>query len=79
LITAFTSLHSRKVLQKQDFHFKQQTKKTQESARRTENTISFASVISQAQNLRVSTMIMSTKFELQNNSLTKQKTVETIN
>ncbi len=48
-------------------------KKTQESARRTENTISFASVILKHKTCESATMIMSTKFELQNNSPTKQK------
>jgi hypothetical protein len=72
-------LHSRKVLQERDFRFKQQTKKTQESARRTENTISFASLISQAQNLRVCDNDHVYKVQATKQLTDKAKTVETIN
>lgn len=54
-------------------------KKTQESARRTENTISFASVISQAQNLWVCDNDHVYKVQATKQLTDKAKTVETIN
>jgi hypothetical protein len=70
-------LHSRKVLQKQDFHFKQQTKKTPRVSKK--NTISFASVISQAQSLRVCHNDHVYKVRATKQLTDKAKTVETIN
>jgi hypothetical protein len=72
-------LHSRKVLQKQDFHSSSKPKKTQESARRTENTISFASIISQAQSLRVCDNDHVYKVRATKQLTEKAKAVETIN